>query len=170
MERKRRVPKQVTTMEENREYLHRIFGMVREVQTATAMQQNETFNSTEIRLMNEIVYAQARGERLISTKLADRLGITRSAVSQIVGKLEKDGAVRRVPDDVDRKIAYVEVTEEIMEQYKDVVGDYVSFVGMIISRMGVNKMDKFLSLADEFYGAVEEAIKDREAVRKSKKD
>lgn len=163
MERKRRIPKQVTTKEQNVEYLHGIFGMVREVQAASVMHQNETFNSTEIRLMNEIVYAQAKGERLISTKIADRLGITRSAVSQIVGKLEQDGAVRRVPDAVDRKIAYVELTDEIMEKYKDVVDDYVNFIGMIVARMGVNKMDKFLSLATDFYTAVEEAMKDKKA-------
>ena len=166
MERKRRIPKQVTTMEENREYLHAIFGMVREVQLATLMQQNEAFNSTEIRLMNEIVYAQAQGERLISTKLADRLGITRSAVSQIVGKLEADGAVRRVADDVDRKIAYVELTEEVMEKYKDVAGDYINFTGMVVARMGTNKMDKFLTLAQEFSKAVDEAMKDKEAISK----
>ena len=166
MERKRRIPKQVTTMEENREYLHAIFGMVREVQLATSMQQNESFNSTEIRLMNEIVYAQAQGERLISTKLADRLGITRSAVSQIVGKLEADGAVRRVADDVDRKIAYVELTEAVMEKYKDVAGDYINFTGMVVARMGANKMDKFLTLAQEFSKAVDEAMKDKEAISK----
>ena len=163
MERKRRIPKQVTTMEQNSEYLHKMFGMMREIQSAMVMQQNDTFNSTEIRLMNEVIYAQAKGNRLISTKLADRLGITRSAVSQIVAKLEERGAVRRVPDAVDRKIAYVELTEEIMAKYKDVVDEYVNFVGMIIARMGVNKMDKFLSLAGEFYVAVEEATKDRKA-------
>lgn len=163
MERKRRIPKQVTTMEQNSEYLHKLFGMMREIQSAMVMQQNDTFNSTEIRLMNEVIYAQAKGNRLISTKLADRLGITRSAVSQIVAKLEECGAVRRVPDAVDRKIAYVELTEEIMTKYKDVVDEYVNFVGMIIARMGVNKMDKFLSLAGEFYVAVEEATKDRKA-------
>lgn len=163
MERKRRIPKQVTTMEQNSEYLHKMFGMMREIQSAMVMQQNDTFNSTEIRLMNEVIYAQAKGNRLISTKLADRLGITRSAVSQIVAKLEERGAVRRVPDAVDRKIAYVELTEEIMTKYKDVVDEYANFVGMIIARMGVNKMDKFLSLAGEFYVAVEEATKDRKA-------
>ena len=163
MERKRRIPKQVTTMEQNNEYLHKMFGMMREIQSAMVMQQNDTFNSTEIRLMNEVIYAQATGKRLISTKLAERLGITRSAVSQIVAKLEERGAVRRVPDAVDRKIAYVELTEEIMTKYKDVVDEYANFVGMIIARMGVNKMDKFLSLAGEFYVAVEEATKDRKA-------
>ena len=169
MERKRRIPKQVTTSEENREYLHKIFGMIREIQVAAAVKQSDKFNATEIRLMNEVVYAQAKGERLISTRLADRLGITRSAISQIVGNLEKLGAVRRVPDEVDKKIAYVEVTEEVMEQYKDVVGEYTDFVGMVVARMGVNKMDKFLSLADDFYGAVEEAMKDREARKKIEK-
>ena len=111
MERKRRIPKQVTTMEQNNEYLHKMFGMMREIQSAMVMQQNDTFNSTEIRLMNEVIYAQAKGNRLISTKLADRLGITRSAVSQIVAKLEERGAVRRVPDAEDGRAIRVLLTE-----------------------------------------------------------
>ena len=110
--------------------------------------------------MNEIVYATGAGERLISTQLADRLGITRSAVSQIVGKLEKDGAIRRLPDEVDKKIAYVELTDEMAAKYKTIVEHYTSFVGKVIAYMGVHKMDKLLTLVDEFRAAVENACED----------
>ena len=147
----------------NERYLHDIFMMVRRRDAFIVAQKNSQFSDTELRMLSEILAAKHKGERLISTKIADRLGITRSAVSQIVGKLEQDGAVRRVPDAVDRKIAYVELTDEIMEKYKDVVDDYVNFIGMIVARMGVNKMDKFLSLATDFYAAVEEAMKDKKA-------
>ena len=166
MEKKRKTPKAVTTQEENREYLRSIFRMLRDVQVAMGAQQHEKYNNTEIRMMNEIVYATGAGERLISTQLADRLGVTRSAISQIVGKLEKDGALRRVPDEVDKKIAYVELTDSMAAKYKTIVDTYSGFVGKVIAHMGVHKMDKFLALAEDFYTAVENACEDCESPQK----
>lgn len=160
MEKKKKIPKPVTTQEENKVYLRKIFTMLRDIEVALNAQSNEKYNNTEIRLMNEVVYAAGIGERLISTQLATRLGITRSAVSQIVAKLEKDGAVRRVPDAVDRKIAYVELTEKVAETYKNIVAQYTDFVGKVVAYMGVSKMNKLFVLVDEFYSAVENACED----------
>lgn len=56
------------------------------------------FNNTEMQMMREIIAAKERGSRVISSGLAKLLGITRSAVSQMVKKLESKGVVRRVPD------------------------------------------------------------------------
>ena len=160
MEKKKKIPKTVTTQEENKVYLRKIFTMLRDIEVALNAQSNEKYNNTEIRLMNEVVYAAGIGERLISTQLATRLGITRSAVSQIVAKLEKDGAVRRVPDAVDRKIAYVELTEKVAETYKNIVAQYTDFVGKVVAYMGVSKINKLFVLVDEFYSAVENACED----------
>lgn len=49
------------------------------------------FNNTEMRLIGTIILNDECGKKLISTQIADNLGITRSAVSQIVNKLEKKG-------------------------------------------------------------------------------
>lgn len=156
-EKKKKLPKTVTTFEENKEYLHKIFGMFRTVEFAINAQHHEKYNNTEIRLMNEIVYATSSGERLISTQLASRLGVTRSAISQIVAKLEKEGVLQRVDDDVDKKIAYVELTDKSMNTYKGIVEKYSAFVGRVIAYMGTGKMEKFLLLSDEFYSAVASA-------------
>lgn len=160
MEKKRKQPKTVTTQAENKEYLHKIFEMFRAMEYTINAQRHERYNNTEIRLLNEIVYASSHGERLISTQIATRLGITRSAVSQMVAKLEKDGAIRRVPDEVDKKIAYIELTESVAACYKEIVEEYSGFVGRVIAYMGISKMDKFLSLTDEFSAAVEHACEE----------
>ena len=160
METKKRSTKAVTTQEENKEYLHKIFEMYRAVEYAINAQRHEKYNNTEIRLLNEIYYATAMGERLISTQLATRLAITRSAVSQMVAKLEKDGVLRRVADDVDRKIAYVELTEEAAATYKGLVEVLSESVGRVVAYMGVAKMDRYLTLSAEFSDAVENAMKD----------
>ncbi len=162
MQKRRKIQKPITNTEENKAYLHKLFAVGRSMENAMDLHRKEGYSNTEIRLMNEIVYAAGEGERLISTRLADRLGITRSAVSQIVSKLEKDGMVRRIPDETDKKIAYVEVTEKAMESYEGVIEEYADFVGKVIVHMGVAKLNKMLALVEEFHDAVEEACLDCE--------
>ena len=162
MEKKRKIPKPITNMEENKVYLRKFFALLRDMEIAMSVHRPERFSNTEIRLMNEILYAADNGERLISTRLADRLGITRSAISQIVSKLEKEGVVRRVPDETDKKIAYVEMTEWAVATYQAAIERYAAFVGRVIARMGTAKLNRMLTLAEEFYNAVEEACLDCE--------
>ena len=147
--------------------MHKIFGMFRTVEFAINAQRHEKYNNTEIRLMNEIVYATSSGERLISTQLASRLGVTRSAISQIVAKLEKEGVLQRVDDDVDKKIAYVELTDKSMNTYKGIVEKYSAFVGRVIAYMDTGKMEKFLLLSDEFYSAVASACEECDSKKHS---
>ena len=158
MARKKKMLAPVTTMEENKKYLFDFFTMLKQVQIVANAQKNDRFNNTEIRLMSEIVYANCKGERLISTQLADRLSLTRSAISQIVGKLEDDGVVRRVADEEDKKIAYVELTEEMQQSFASVVDQYAMFMGQVIARYGVKKIDRLFTMVQEFAAAVESAV------------
>ena len=160
--KRRKIQQPITSGEENKAYLRKLFAMGRSIENAMDLHRQDGYSNTEIRLMNEIVYAASTGERLISTRLADRLGITRSAVSQIVSKLEKDGMVRRVPDETDKKIAYVEVTEKAMESYEVAIEEYADFVGRVIVHMGAAKLNKMLALVEDFHDAVEEACLDCE--------
>lgn len=166
MEKRRKIQKPITNTEENKVYLHKLFAVMRDMENAMNAHRQEGFSNTEIHLMNEIICAAGNGERLISTRLADRLGITRSAVSQIVSKLEKAGVVRRVPDETDKKIAYVEMTEKAMEAYSGIIERYADFVGRVIVHMGVAKLNKMFALVEEFYDAVEEACLDCECEKR----
>lgn len=154
MEKNKKALKKAAS-EENREYLRRIFGMMKRLEGVMTLTDKKEYNTTEIRLMSEIVLAECENRRLISTHLAKRLGITRSAVSQIVNKLEEKGVICRVADEVDKKIAYIELTEHSKDKFEEEVKEYDEFVGQIISRFGVSKMEKLLSLIEEFGKTVE---------------
>ena len=169
MEKKRKQPKPVTTQAENKVYLHKIFEMFRDMEYTINAQRHERYNNTEIRLLNEIVYAAANGERLISTQIAARLGITRSAVSQMVAKLEKDGAIRRVADEVDRKIAYIEVTEETMESYQADIKTCSDFIGKVVDNFGEDKFQQMKNLLEEFMDMMDEERQREAAVPPTKK-
>lgn len=140
----------------NEKYLNDIFVMMKQMNNLTVADKTTRFNNTELRMIGEILAAKYVGKRLISTQLADLLGLTRSAISQIVNRLEAEGIVRRVADDVDRKIAYIEITEEVLETYGDDLKICVNFVGRVVKKFGVEKFNTMCKLFDEFCGLIEE--------------
>ena len=136
-------------------YLNDIFTMMKNMDNLTVADKETHFNSTEIRMLGEILAARYVGKRLISTQLAQLLGITRSAVSQIVNRLEAQGIVKRVADEVDRKIAYVEITEETLETYGEDVKIYANFAGRVVKKFGVEKFNRMCAEFQEFCGLIE---------------
>ena len=114
------------------------------------------FNDTELRLISEVLSAKQGGNRLISTQLATKLGVTRSAISQIVNRLEETGVLKRVPDAVDRKIAYIEVTEETMDSYRADMKTCGDFVGRVVERFGEEKFKQMKCLLEEFMEMMDE--------------
>ncbi len=143
------------TMKTNEEYLSKIFSMCKKMENITMQKEKTQLNTTELRLVGEIIFAGCEGKRLISTQLAKRLCITRSAVSQIVNNLESRGIVKRVADSVDKKIAYVELTDSSLEVYQAAKESAERSVGKIIEEFGRENLDQLLALSDKFWKVVE---------------
>ena len=116
------------------------------------------FNNTEIQLMYAVMEAGERGERVISSDLARSLGITRSAVSQMVNKLVKRDVVCRVPDEHDKKIAYIELTEhsqKVCETMKTLIGE---FMQSVVRRLGEDGVEHFFAVSTAFFDAFDEGF------------
>ncbi len=139
----------------NEEYLSEIFSMCKKMESVTMVKGKTELNTTELRLVGEVIFANCEGKRLISTQLAKRLCITRSAVSQIVNNLESRGIVKRVPDSVDKKIAYVELTDSSLAVYEAAKESAERSVGKIVESFGRENLDKLLELSDKFWEVVE---------------
>lgn len=134
----------------NEKYLQAIYEITKKREGFAVATKNTHFNDTELRLIAEVVSANREGNRLISTQLADRLGVTRSAISQIVNRLEKGGIVKRVADDVDRKIAYIELTDETFELYQKDWKFCQQFIGKVVKKFGEDRFHQMCALSSEF--------------------
>ena len=141
--------------EKSAKHLNMLFSFFREKEQICFYGAKTHFSSTEICLIGEVLSARYQGRRLISTRLADILGITRSAVSQIVNRLEAQNVVRRVADDVDRKIAYVEITEEALETYGEDLEICVDFVGRVVEKFGEERFNNMCKAFEDFCALVE---------------
>lgn len=144
-------------MDANR-LMQEIYSISKQLEGAREVYHSLPFNNTEMLMMREIVVAQGEGRRLISSRLAEKLDITRSAVSQIVNKLEAKKVVRRVPDAKDRKIAYIELTEEAYGAYTDIKRRINAVLENLIARFGEVRLAKFLTEAHEFIGAFNSSV------------
>ena len=154
-------------MSANEKYLHQFFYLLQKRENAAVARKKDAFFDSELGLLGTILSAKERGERLISTRLADMLGITRSAISQIVNRLEARGVVKRVADDVDKKIAYIEASEDIENRYQQAMKAYTAFTGKVIKKYGAEKFQTLCEMADEFFALFEEEKKNFEG-KKSK--
>ena len=139
--------------------LVKIFKMMQAQNGLAIADKNMNFKGTELRMLSEIMAAQYNGKRLISTKIADKLGITRSAVSQIVSKLEKEGVVRRVPDEVDRKIAYIEISEHVLERFGEDIEKYTGYLNEVIADFGEENFENMFHLFISFTELLQEKAK-----------
>ncbi len=154
------------TKEEN---VSKIFKLLKKRENVMVADTKTRLNSTEVRLLCEIVSASCDGRRLISTQLADLLGVTRSAISQIVNRLESAGIVCRVADEIDRKIAYIEVSEAVIGEYGKDIEECLTFVNDIVLEFGQEKFDKMYALCEEFFACAEVRMKERVDKKKNKK-
>ena len=139
----------------NEKHLNVALDLFQKLEKVAVTRKSNRFNDTEMRLLREILEEKRCGRRLISTKLADRLGITRSAVSQIVNRLEEQGVVRRVADLIDRKIAYIEVTEETQSAYAKLLKECRSLIGDVVDEYGTQRFENLCSELDEFLDVFE---------------
>jgi DNA-binding MarR family transcriptional regulator len=54
----------------------------------------------------------SRAKRIACSELAEIEGINPTMLSRILGTLEKDGLLRRVPDETDRRVIHAEITAQ----------------------------------------------------------
>lgn len=137
-------------MTANERYVRTLYDTVKNREAFDLTGNNARFSDTQLRMLAEIARASQEGKRLISTQLAKRLGVTRSAISQIVSELEREGVVKRVADDVDRKIAYIEFTEKTAALYEEDWNACVQFVGKVVKKFGEEKFYQMCALSNEF--------------------
>ena len=153
----------------NEKYLNQVFSIMKKRDNLIVSDKRSRFNDTELRLIGEVLSAKQSGSRLISTQLATKLGVTRSAISQIVNRLEETGVLKRVPDAVDRKIAYIEVTEETMDSYRADMKICGDFVGRVVERFGDEKFKQMKGLLEEFMDMMDEERQREDASYQVKK-
>ncbi len=153
--------KRIERPTENQRYLSAVFSIIKKRDALAIAGKRNHYNDTELRLIGEVLAARSEGERLISTEIALRLGVTRSAVSQIVKRLESEGIVKRVPDDTDKKIAYIELTKTALKEYEADMLICADFIGRVVERFDKENFWQMCEMISQFVELVKEEKKNK---------
>ena len=135
---------------ESGKYLNKLILTVKFMEGLDMMPANVNLTQTEFRLIREIVMEREAGKQIISSEIARRLNITRSAVSQLVTKLEKRGVVERMPSPTDRKIFYVVLSESSLNVFKQQCDEANKLINRVVEGFGQEKIDRLIELYEEF--------------------
>lgn len=116
---------------------------------------------TDLRCL-EIV---ARGGPVSAGRLAAAAGLSTSAVTSVIDRMERAGRMRRVPDSADRRKVMVEVTEPARREGRAAFTGLMEGTARLLARYSYAE----LVLLDGFLDAVRELVTEQ-AVAQSRRD
>lgn len=96
----------------------------------------------------ELLFSIKHGRRTIGD-LADNFSITPSAISQMVTQLEDKSLVRRVPDQKDRRITYVELSSATKDHFTKMRKAILKRLDDRFSDISEREMDQFNNLLEK---------------------
>ncbi len=136
---------------ESNEYLLRLIRLARQLEHLDFFTGEGPFTKTEFRLLKEVIAERKNGKSIISSELSRRLGVTRSAISQVVTKLERRDIVRRTPSQTDRKIAYVCLSDHAASVYDAQCRAVNEMMERVTGEFGKDRMERLFSELEELY-------------------
>lgn len=142
------------------EYLIKLIQTTKDMESLDLFPEASKLSKTEFRLLREIIMERERGNGIISSELSRRLGITRSAISQIVTKMEERGIVRRVASPTDRKIAYVQLSEASLALFEEQCAQANRLVERVTEEFGKERICALIEQYDELSAIVERVRKE----------
>lgn len=142
------------------EYLIKLFNTMKDMENLNMFASDAKFSKTEFRLVREIILEGERDGKIISSELARRLGITRSAVSQIVTKMEQKGILKRVDSPYDRKIAYVQLTDSAYAVFEVQCAQANMMMEKVAAAFGEERLKQLIADYDDLSKVFRKIIKE----------
>jgi len=114
-------------------------------------------NIPEFALMKQLKLREERGEAggAWLSGMGEYLRVSKAAVSQMLGALERRGLITREPDPGNRRTIIVKLTEKGNEMISDFEREFDTYLVMLIERFGEKDTREIIRLIYKFMGIVE---------------
>lgn len=117
---------------------------------------NLTLN--EIRSLMIICKGQdEKGELLSVSEAGELLGLCRSAMSQLVARLERKGMLKRGIVVCDRRKTTIKLTQKTQNMVKQIQNERNERMKKVLTAMGEENVNLFIKLYEQYIDALEEA-------------
>ena len=143
-------------MGENKE----IFALIERLRTVIKYSSHRGgANLPEMFIICGLTEAEKTGKRLCISDIAEALWVTKSAASQMIDKFVERGVVRKYKDESNKKIVYIELTDDAKEICERKNRQYKEFINILSQRMG-SDMDELIRLNTKFVDVMENLLKE----------
>lgn len=78
----------------------------------------EHFDLSESRFVIMMYLSLAEENQLLSSELAERLGVSKATISKILKKMEEKNLIEKIPSETDKRSTYIKLTEDGLEKLK----------------------------------------------------
>lgn len=104
-----------------------------------------------------------KGEQSRMTDIAEEMRVSKSAVTQLVTRMEKRGVIKRYHDKKDRRIVFVKPTDKGREVFADKSQAMLAYIEKLVGRIGEEDSDKLVEILNKILSIVKEENIDVEA-------
>ncbi|MEA4903050.1 MarR family winged helix-turn-helix transcriptional regulator [Desulfitobacterium sp.] len=111
---------------------------------------------SEFKLLKVVQMNSTKREGVTISSLSDHLGISKSAVSQMINLLEDEGYIERVFTKNDRRLVYVRLTDGGEKYIAQRYQKFLESMTEIFNRMGEKDTEELLRLLEKLYDIVTE--------------
>lgn len=132
------------------DYAIRLFNAIEAVQDLKLFGDSAKLSKTEFLLLREIISERSRGNEIIASELSKRIGVTRSAISQLITKLEKNDILVRIPAPNDKKIAYIRLSDRAHAVFEEQCKSVNDLLDTCAEKFGADRMRRLSVDTDDF--------------------
>ena len=114
----------------------------------------DNISCSELSVLKVLCEGEKENKKMNITELASLLKMSKSAVSQLVSKLEKKGFVKRKLNLFDKKINYISISDEARIGYEHNQVKYSEVVKQVVGQMGEEDSKELSRLLEKLSGII----------------
>lgn len=99
----------------------------------------------------KVIMCENQGKGVKATALSDRMGTSKPAISHILNSLESAQLIKRTMDKKDRRVVYVELTENGKKVVDRTHRVMIDFLSQITEKLGEDDSQKLASILNRLY-------------------
>ena len=134
----------------------RISGVIKNNRLISSMTFNEIF-------VCNILYQQKiqSSSLLTATEVCQKMKLLKSQMNKVLNSLEKQGMVRRIRSEQDKRKIYLELVDENLHHYLDEHERVLAMLSQLIESLGIEKVQQVITLMTEVTDTMEVILENK---------
>ena len=116
--------------------------------------EKDNISCSELSVLKVLCESEKENKKMNITELSSSLKMSKSAVSQLISKLEKKGFIKRKINLFDKKVNYLSVTNEAREKCEISQRKYSEAVHQVVDKMGEKDSQELSRLLEKLSGII----------------